>query len=354
MQKNLFAIILANCMICVFFSCLNPESEKMDISGVWIGGGRAVDSGLYYPISQVLNFQNNGILKTQTLDGKQYELDYFFDHSFLILNEDTIAASDILEEGVLNFGNYSIKKILVDQQNLAGKSIEALLKQYNWENKTEILQFETDRVYSLEKKTGIANVFCYQFGEMENAYFLQKKGSPLDCNGYNQFLEQILSISKEEMNVLRWEGDHFEKIRYRSQEKTNLESKKGFQVCNQFLAKNHLGNYYFSTKAKYSSGLYGIQKIVSQQYHAPNLKENGLVRIRFVINCIGETGNFEVLELDKDYREKTFNSNIPQQLLSICKKLTSWEPGMASGTSVDSYKFLTFKIKNSEVIEIFP
>ncbi|MBC6400263.1 MAG: hypothetical protein GDA51_08215 [Ekhidna sp.] len=39
-------------------------------------------------------------------------------------------------------------------------------------------------------------------------------------------------------------------------------------------------------------------------------KENGLIRIRFIINCKGKAGRFRVLQLDYDYQEKEFNQEI--------------------------------------------
>jgi len=42
------------------------------------------------------------------------------------------------------------------------------------------------------------------------------------------------------------------------------------------------------------------------------------------------------------------------QILELTKSLDGWIAGKRKDKFVDSYKFLTFKIKDSEIVEIFP
>ncbi len=72
------------------------------------------------------------------------------------------------------------------------------------------------------------------------------------------------------------------------------------------------------------------------------------------MNCKGETGRFEMVEMDNNFAVKPMDPKISTQILEICRELDEWIAGTESNQNVDSYKFLTFKIKNSEIVEIFP
>jgi hypothetical protein len=83
-------------------------------------------------------------------------------------------------------------------------------------------------------------------------------------------------------------------------------------------------------------------------------KNNGLVRVEFVINCVGEIGKFEIEELDYDYSVIRLNPDISKQVLQILKDAGKWVPGETRNQKVDTFKFLIFKIKNGKVEEIYP
>lgn len=82
--------------------------------------------------------------------------------------------------------------------------------------------------------------------------------------------------------------------------------------------------------------------------------ESGLLRIRFIVNCQGETGRFRTLGMDQKYKEKRFNDNIVSQILSITKSLDGWIPKEHEGTPIDYYQHLIFKIHKGEILKILP
>jgi len=82
--------------------------------------------------------------------------------------------------------------------------------------------------------------------------------------------------------------------------------------------------------------------------------ELGYVRIRFVVNCKGETGRFRLSSCDMDLKEKEFESEITDQLLSLTKSLKGWEPKSFHDNPGDYYQFLIFKMKNGMIDEIMP
>jgi ligand-binding sensor domain-containing protein len=125
-----------------------------------------------------------------------------------------------------------------------------------------------------------------------------------------------------------------------------------FQLCYE----PHVFQYFNDSNAlEYAGEKAAIRTAFQQQYHPPaNAPESGLVRIRFVVNCQGKTDRFRVLGADEQYREKTFSTDITDQLLAITRSLTGWKPKQYRGANVDYYQYLTFILKNGLLTEILP
>lgn len=90
-------------------------------------------------------------------------------------------------------------------------------------------------------------------------------------------------------------------------------------------------------------------------YKPVESKESGLIRIRFIVNCKGETGRFRVMEMEKDYAETSFDSEIVDQLLRITKALDGWVVKRdRDDEPTDYYQYLIFKIEKGALKEILP
>ncbi|PRX55350.1 energy transducer TonB [Flagellimonas meridianipacifica] len=82
--------------------------------------------------------------------------------------------------------------------------------------------------------------------------------------------------------------------------------------------------------------------------------QSGYLRIRFIVNCKGETGRFRVLSSDLNYQEKEFDSAIVNQLLEVVKSLNGWQPLSHEGKPLDYYQYVIFKIEKGNISEILP
>jgi hypothetical protein len=83
-------------------------------------------------------------------------------------------------------------------------------------------------------------------------------------------------------------------------------------------------------------------------------EDDGYITIRFVVNCMGQTGRFRMQEMSPDLTPKQFSPALSEQLLQLVKALQGWKPGQRNGVAIDYYQYLTFKIKDGEIIEILP
>ena len=80
----------------------------------------------------------------------------------------------------------------------------------------------------------------------------------------------------------------------------------------------------------------------------------GYITIRFIVNIKGETGWFRVQEMDENYRPKSFDHNIVDQILQLTIQLDGWKTGVLNGETYDYYQYLVFKIENGLIKEIMP
>ena len=128
--------------------------------------------------------------------------------------------------------------------------------------------------------------------------------------------------------------------------------KKDFYLCNERNIKQYHNNY---KGLEYKGEKIALIELFDKQFvPVPNSKDSGLIRIRFIVNCKGETDRFRVTAMDENYKEKEFDTKITQQLLLICKGLTDWIPKQYEDKALDYYQYLIFKIQNGKIIEIMP
>ena len=113
---------------------------------------------------------------------------------------------------------------------------------------------------------------------------------------------------------------------------------------------------YYRADTHYRGGMRAIRLFFRTHYQPPAeaAGQSGYVRIRFVVNCKGETGRFDVLEMNRDYQAVCFQPSVSEQLLALTRELDAWEAGEFRGKTVDSFMFLTFKLKDGAIQDILP
>jgi hypothetical protein len=105
---------------------------------------------------------------------------------------------------------------------------------------------------------------------------------------------------------------------------------------------------------------YKGEKITITEYFKNGLKtkekigETGVLTIRFIVNCNGQTGRFRIQGMDNDYNEKKFGDNLANQVLTMTSKLDGWIAGELEGKKYDYYQYLAIRFENGKLIEIMP
>ena len=129
--------------------------------------------------------------------------------------------------------------------------------------------------------------------------------------------------------------------------------KVDFKVCNgneKILQYFNLGEgpVYSGEKSKI------LNTFKSKYQSILDKNQNGLIRIRFIVNCKGKAGRFRILQSNYNYQEKGFDEKILSQLLNITKEIENWEVFIRNEVPVDYYQYLIFKITDGELTEILP
>lgn len=129
-----------------------------------------------------------------------------------------------------------------------------------------------------------------------------------------------------------------------------------FKVCHR-----HIYQYYNFEKGNFSLD----KKIIRQHFEskfkpiANSLDERGYITIRFVVNCEGETDRFRIFQIDTEMKDTEFSEDLMNQLLALTKELKGWKAGEFNAIrdrkgKFDFYQYLTFKIRNGDLIDILP
>lgn len=142
---------------------------------------------------------------------------------------------------------------------------------------------------------------------------------------------------------LRWVGDieHNPEI-----------DDKNFVLCH---GENNFRQYFnMSQGMQYEGEKTAIVNYFKEKYKPVNIQESGWVRIRFIVNCQGKSSRFRMIEADENYRERPFDKQISQQLLSLTQSLKGWKIITFEDEPVDYYQYLVFKIQDGNIEKIMP
>lgn len=126
---------------------------------------------------------------------------------------------------------------------------------------------------------------------------------------------------------------------------------KTFQLCgNGEIHKTHHGAPF----AAYKNNKRTFQENVLKTYKNEGYKDSGYINFRFLVNCEGNPGWFEIIEINEDYEEVSHNKEMLDQLLKITSEPSHWAIYSVSEKPQNYYHYVSYKIENGEITEILP
>lgn len=133
-----------------------------------------------------------------------------------------------------------------------------------------------------------------------------------------------------------------------------LDPDSGFQLCGRH---DDVADYYNGQdkRAQYVGGKKAIWELTNKHLDKSKLfKESGYLTLRFIVNCKGEAGWFTMEEADLDFQPKRFPAETIQHFFEILYQHPNWKPCIIREEARDAYTYITFKLKDGEIIEILP
>ena len=128
-----------------------------------------------------------------------------------------------------------------------------------------------------------------------------------------------------------------------------------FKVCDETNIKQYYIRGSMDTAPGFVGEKRGLERAILSEYSYPVTQtENGYLTLRFVVNCEGQTGWIRVEEMDFEYKTKSFDTQIRDQLIGIIQGLEGWIPRKSGEKNLDFYQYLTFKIEKGQIVKILP
>jgi len=207
-------------------------------------------------------------------------------------------------------------------------------KQY-WYDKLELGE-------ELEKSCAIWHTF-------QDFQVLAKSGNWQTCDSLYAPLEIVVAADEYSYSTLTCRDGKHKRLDHIAVDPFEVND-SAFWVCQEYI------DPYYATGLEYEGGTRQLKKEIwskfkQQQYGS----KNGYITIRFVINCAGKTGRFEIEQTDFNFEPIRFDKYLVKHLFLLTQSLNKWKIGKdKKGNLKDSRKFLTYKIENGELKKILP
>ncbi|MDY8137772.1 hypothetical protein [Aquimarina sp. 2201CG5-10] len=362
-MKRIYLLLTTLLTIVNLTSCTiknEPSFTRENVKGEWLVQAVHMDKDFYRPNSIIMEFNGDTVyyknIKNEELLGKnklEFSIDSIgIDSMRLPINKFSV------DKNKLQFIK-SIAYRLRPRQPLDIKKTKSILSSGYWQNEKGAFRFyEKDQTFEFTPvNSDEYSTHCFELVTYKGHVFLLKKGNRLSCQRDFQFIEEIISVTSDEIETFGFVDGDFKKVKYKPTSKVPESRPMDFQLCNPYINKNYPRDRYYYQGTEYKGGLYHIRKIFNEKYDPPqDSKESGIYQVRFVVNCEGKAGMFEQQAFDYDYNLKEFSPKISNQIYEITKSLQDWNPGRNSKSNqvIDTYIYLSFRIKDGKIIRIYP
>jgi hypothetical protein len=130
--------------------------------------------------------------------------------------------------------------------------------------------------------------------------------------------------------------------------KTALGDKE-FTTCD-----DKIFEYYNSSPdGGYKYGKQALRDSVMNKYSF-KCSDSGYLTFRFVVNCKGLAGRYQIVENSLDLKPTKFTKDLVSHLFSITQEFKEWRPVILDNKSRDFYIYISYKLRDGEIIEILP
>lgn len=138
-------------------------------------------------------------------------------------------------------------------------------------------------------------------------------------------------------------------IGYIDQENALLNNE--YQLCNNgelYHTYNGAGlKAYAGTKKKFRDK-------ITAKFNSNKYTDSGYLNFRFLVNCEGKAGWFEIIQMNLDLEEYPLNENMVTQLLELTAEPNNWNIISYKNLARNYYMYVSYRIENGKITEIIP
>lgn len=129
---------------------------------------------------------------------------------------------------------------------------------------------------------------------------------------------------------------------------SNEVESEDFSPCHDHPIYQH-----YQINTDYVGGNRVIKEKLKHDFPLTEFSESGLLTIRFVVNCQGETGLYRSKMIDTTLQDIDLSAKDLTQIYNNISALDKWQPGTVRDQLEDSYYQISFKLINGDLIDIF-
>lgn len=138
-------------------------------------------------------------------------------------------------------------------------------------------------------------------------------------------------------------------VGYINQEKAIINS--GF-LCNK---ENIEYTHHGAAPIAYKGSKKNFKNTILSKYNHKLYKDSGYISFRFLVNCNGDAGWFEVAEMNLDLEEVNLDDKMVDELLNLTSEKENWNKlGYSKEQKFDYYMYIIYRIENGNITEILP
>lgn len=138
-------------------------------------------------------------------------------------------------------------------------------------------------------------------------------------------------------------------IGYIDQEKAELNDV--YSLCNK---ERIMHIHHGAAEEGYAGNKKQYRDSILATYKNEGYTDSGYLNFRFLVNCKGEPGWFNTIQVDKDYEPTQFTEAMVAQLLQLTAQPVNWNKLNYKDEPFDYYMYVSYKIENGEISEILP
>ena len=93
---------------------------------------------------------------------------------------------------------------------------------------------------------------------------------------------------------------------------------------------------------------------INTNFNNNNYTDSGYLNFRFLVNCEGNAGWFEIIEMDLDLNEKPLYKPMVDELFKFTASKENWNVLNYKNEPHNYYMYVSYRIENGKVTEIIP